>query len=102
MASANVYVFSLFFGLLIAYVLHIMIPDLNPVLKFFVIPLFFIYVLTWIVGDIVNYYSLDTSNFMQYITGSTYNTVDSIDYLYVYPPIFFIIMIFLLFLYYMK
>ncbi len=103
MASINtIYLFAVFVSFLVCYLLHLTVPELNPVLKFFIIPFAVLYIITWLGSSTVQNTLTSTEGVFDYLTTNTYGAIDNLNYFYVYPPILFVLVLFIIFLFYQR
>jgi hypothetical protein len=95
MILTGLYLLAVFIGLFVAYFLQTTAPQLNPVLKFFVIPFLAIYLF----ASIAPSFTPSNLNIGGYIMDNTTSMIDQLGYFSIYPPLFFILILFVIFLY---
>jgi hypothetical protein len=95
MILTGIYILAVLIGLFIAYFLQSAMPQLNPVLKFFVLPFLAIYLFASIAPTV----SPINSDFTDYIMNNTTSMIDQLGYFSIYPPLLFILILFIIFLY---
>jgi hypothetical protein len=94
----GIYLFALIIGLFTAYLLNMMSPEMNPIFKFFIIPLIVVYLITYIGGSIINPVVKQTNDLVGYVNSNALNMINGLDYFYIYPPILFILVLLIIFL----
>lgn len=74
-------------------------PNLNPLIKFLVVPLLTAYLTMLIVNNIFPHVNSAGNNIGEYIKDATYNSINSTGYIQMYPPLFCVLILFMILLY---
>ena len=93
------YVFSVVCGLTSVYLIQRSAPRTHPLIKFFLIPLSITYLILLIVNTIAPNFNESTRKLKNYITDRTENNINSMGYIQIFPPLFAILIIFIILLY---
>lgn len=93
------YIFSVVCGLTSVYLIQRSAPRTHPLIKFFLIPLSVTYLILLIVNTIAPNINNTFKKFTNYITDRTENNINSMGYIQIFPPLFAILIIFVILLY---
>lgn len=93
------YIFSVVCGLTSVYLIERSAPRTHPLIKFFLIPLSVTYLILLVVNTIAPNFNKSTRKFKNYITDRTENNINSMGYIQIFPPLFAILIIFVILLY---
>ena len=93
------YLVSTFCGLLAAYFMNNASPDMNPLVKFFVLPILVIYVVLKILQIIFPHINQFGSDSMRYMKNTTLGEINNMGYIQIFPMFFAVLIIFIILLY---
>lgn len=86
-------------GLLVAYFLNIYVPNLNPFIKFFIVPFLVIYVLLLLFRLLFPGIGKAFRKFGNYIDVNASNEIHAMSYVEIFPPIFVVFILIIILLY---
>ena len=93
------YILAIFFGLLSAYLMHVVSPNMNPFVKFFIVPFLIIYILLLLFRLIFPGINKFGRKFKNYVAENTANDIHSMSYIEIFPPIMAVFIIIVVLLY---
>ena len=93
------YAFSVICGLVSVYLVERTAPSTHPIIKFFLIPLLITYLILLIINTIAPNFNESTKKFSNYIKTRTDNNISNMGYIEIFPPLFAILIIFVILLY---
>ena len=93
------YVIATLLGLLSAYLMNVYSPNLNPVIKFFVLPILVIYVMFMVFKFLFPNLNDFGKGMKQYIDSRTDNNISTTGYVEIFPPIFAVFLVIIILLY---
>ena len=93
------YIFSIAFGLFSAYLLNSMNPNLNPVIKFFVVPALVIFVVYKIFQFLFPNINIAGVKVRRYFQDKGSVEINRMGYVEIFPPLFAVFIILIILLY---
>jgi uncharacterized BrkB/YihY/UPF0761 family membrane protein len=93
------YIFSVICGLTSVYIVEKNAPRTHPIIKYFVIPLFITYLILLFLNTVTPTLNESTTKFKNYVSNKGSNSVNSLGYVQIFPPLFAILVIFIILLY---
>jgi len=96
---ATSYTISIILGLLAAYTVNYMVPNLNPFIKFFIIPLLVIYVLLMLFRLVFPGINKWGKKIAEYTNTNASNDIYAMSYVEIFPPIFVVFILIIVLLY---
>ena len=86
-------------GLLVAYFMNSMVPNLNPFIKFFIIPFLVIYILLLLFRLIFPGLNRAGRKFRDFVGDNAANDIYAMSYVQIFPPIFIVFILIIILLY---
>jgi len=86
-------------GLISAYALNYFVPNLNPFIKFFIVPFLIIYILLLLFRLIFPGIGRAARKFRNYIGDNAADDIHSMSYIEIFPPIFVVFFLIIILLY---
>jgi hypothetical protein len=96
---ATSYTISIILGLLVAYAVNYFIPNLNPFIKFFIIPLVVIYVMLMLFRLIFPGINRWGKKIAEYTNNNSASNIYAMSYVEIFPPIFIVFILIIILLY---
>jgi len=93
------YILAIIFGLLSAYSLNNFAPNLNPFVKFFIVPFLIIYLSLLLFRLIFPGLNKIGKFINNYVSENTANDIHAMSYVEIFPPIFVVFIIIIVLLY---
>lgn len=93
------YIVATLTGLLSAYLMHRASPDLNPIIKFFVLPFLVIYVMFMILKFIFPNLGRFGRELKGYVEYKTAQDINDSGYVEIFPPLFAVFLVIVIVLY---
>ena len=93
------YVFSLICGLISVYLVERNAPTTHPLIKYFIIPIFITFLILLFLNTVAPQLNESSKKFNNYVTDKSTNSINSIGYIQIFPPLFAILIIFIILLY---
>lgn len=93
------YVIAIILGLLAAYFTDRMVPNLNPFVKFLIIPFLVIYVLLLLFRILFPGLNTFGRHFKNYVDDNASSDIHAMSYVEIFPPIFVIFILIVILLY---
>lgn len=93
------YILAIFFGLLSAFGMSKIAPNLNGFIKFLIVPFLVIYVLLLLFRIIFPGINTFGQKFKDYVDENAANDIHAMSYIEIFPPIFVIFLIIVVLLY---
>ena len=93
------YVLSVSSGLLAGYLVNSAEPRTNSVVKFFIVPLVVAYFTLIMLNTLAPWLSAYTRNLSKFVEDNALGQINNMGYIEVFPPLFAILIIFLILLY---
>jgi len=96
---ATSYTISIIIGLLVAYAVNYFVPNLNPFIKFFIIPLVVIYVMLMLFRLIFPGINRWGKKMAEYTNNNSASNIYAMSYVEIFPPIFIVFILIIILLY---
>ena len=93
------YIFSVICGLTSVYLIEQNAPKTHPIIKFFLIPIFITYLILLLINTVAPGFNESTKKFKNYVDDRTEKNINSMGYIQIFPPLFAILIIFIILLY---
>ena len=93
------YFVSVFSGLMAGYLIHKANPNTNSVIKFFVVHLIIAYFMLVLLNSLVPWMNNFGTDVKNYVEDKTLNQINNMGYMEIFPPLFAVLIIFLVLLY---
>jgi len=93
------YTIAIIIGLLVAYFMNRAVPNLNPFVKFFLIPFLVIYVLLLLFRILFPGLNKAGRKFRDYVSDNASNDIYAMSYVEIFPPILVVFILIIIFLY---
>ena len=93
------YVLATLLGLLSAYLMNIFSPNLNPLIKFFLLPILVIYIMFMVFRFLFPNLNDFGKGLKQYVDSRTENNINNTGYVEIFPPIFAVFLVIIILLY---
>lgn len=75
------------------------LPAMNPIIKFFVIPLFIAYITLMFINTFMPKFTKWANDVGAYVEDKTYGEINSLGYMQIFPPIFAVFLVFIILIY---
>ena len=75
------------------------LPAMNPIIKFFVIPLFVAYITLMFINTFLPRFTTWANNVGAYVEDRAYGEINSLGYMQIFPPIFAVFLVFIILIY---
>ena len=93
------YVFSVVCGLGSAYLIEKKAPGTHPIIKFFFVPILVTWLILMLINTTMPSLTRETKQFGNYVSSKTLDGIDKMQYLQIFPPLFAVLVIFIILLY---
>ncbi len=93
------YVFSIICGLTSVYLVQNNAPKTHPLIKFFLIPILITYLVLLFLNTVAPQLNESTQKFNNYVKDRSNNSINSLGYIQIFPPLFAVLIIFIILLY---
>jgi len=93
------YIFSVICGLGSAYLIEKKAPGTHPIIKFFFVPILVTWLILMLINTTMPGLTRETRKFNNYVSSKTLDGIDKMQYLQVFPPLFAVLVIFIILLY---
>jgi hypothetical protein len=93
------YIFSIICGLTSVYLVEKNASGTHPLIKYFIIPIFITYLILLFLNTVAPQFNESTQKFNNYVKDKSNNSINSIGYIKIFPPLFAILIIFIILLY---
>ena len=93
------YVFSVICGLGSAYLIQRKAPMTHPIIKFFFVPILVTWLILMLINTTMPTLSQESKLFSNYVSAKTLDGIDKMEYLQIFPPLFAVLIIFVILLY---
>ncbi len=93
------YILAIIFGLLSAFLMNKVAPNMNPFVKFFIVPFLVIYVLLLLFRLLFPGINKFGRNMKNYVAENTASDINAMSYVQIFPPIFAVFIIIVVLLY---
>ena len=93
------YVISVGLGLLGGFLVHNAEPRTNSIIKFFVVPLTIAYLVLMVMNSMTPWVNSTGRSAKMYLEDKVYGDVNSMGYMQLFPPLFAVLLLFMILLY---
>ena len=93
------YILAIIFGLLSAYLMNSIAPNMSPFIKFFIVPFLVIYILLLLFRLLFPGLNKFGRNFKNYVSENVASDIHAMSYVDIFPPIFAVFIIIIVLLY---
>jgi len=81
------YIFSIICGLTSVYLVEKNAPGTHPLIKYFIIPIFITYLILLFLNTVAPQFNESTQKFNNYVKDKSNNSINSIGYIKIFPPL---------------
>jgi hypothetical protein len=96
---ATSYTISIILGLLAGYTVNYFVPNLNPFIKFFIIPILVIYVFIMLFRLVFPEINRWGKKITEYTNNNSASNIYAMSYVEIFPPIFIVFILIIVLLY---